>query len=264
MKYFCSIVLLLTAWITAFAQSASEPQKLSADSTQIAAKTITDTYTSWTQVSISGKAKIQGLPISPSFKLFMKNGESIVLSLRVPLMGEVGTLEVTENEFTIINKLKKTYCSRNISELTANLPISLSDLQDIFLARIFLPDCGTLSMDNYTSAEFYTVSTEPGWIVLPSRQPTEYNVSCGYTALPDGRTGNIFVTSLNGQDQAAADYNYSNKDVKVDIRIRYNSKDRDFSFSMKEPDFNGKPIYPAEITDDYKEVSLKDFFKSML
>lgn len=245
-------------------QPMAEPHLLPADSAVMAAETITGTYTPWKQVTLTGKLRIDGLFLTPSYKMYMKKGERIVLSIRVPLMGEVGTLEVDKKKFTLVNKVKKTYVMQDISSLMADLPVTLGDLQDIFLGRIFLPDSGTLSMENSDEAEFYTVPGEEGWLVLPLRQPVEYEVNCGYTTLPDGRTSNILVTTLDCCQQAEAEYTYKKNETEISLRVRRNSKDRDFGLTVKDPDFNGRPVTPAKVDKDYRQVSLRDFFKNLI
>lgn len=266
------LILLLAALIpcaaTAQTKSSgsetSEPVKLGRNSAKAAASAITSSYKDWKSVTLTGKLHLDDLPISPTVKIYMVRDKSIVISMSAPLLGEVGTAEITTSKFTIVNKMKKRYCREDISDLVAGLPISLSDLQNIFLARIFLPNYGTLSMKNYTHADFYTDENVTGWLVLPTVQPVEYDVSCAYTALPDGRTSSILVMTLDGEDQANAIYEYDGKRTDIFLNVTYKHKERNFAFTINSIDYKGKPVKPAEITNKYKQVNLRDFFRHLL
>lgn len=242
---------------------ADTPLLLGTDEAQVAASTITQHYGDWQKVTLSGKLHLDNLPISPSVKIYMERARRIVISLRAPLLGEVGTVDITPQSATLVNKMKRNYCELTLTEFMADLPVTLSDLQDMFLARIFLPDSGTLSMDNYSQADFYAGATDAGWFVLPKNQPVEYDVSCGYTTLGDGRTQNIFVTTLDGKDQAGALYEYSGKNTDVALTLRYKGKDHNFGLTLSQPEWEGKSINPATIDERYKKLTLREFFKNL-
>lgn len=245
---------------TAFADATVQ---LKGNDARTAASVITGTYRDWNKVTLSGKLHLDRLPISPSVKIYMEKGKRIIISLRAPLLGEVGTVDIQGNTFTMVNKMKRTYVQEDISGLVADLPVTLSDLQNIFLGRIFLPDEGTLSMKNYKKAQFYITEETDGWMVLPEHQPVEYDVSCGYTTYGNGRTRGIFVSTLDGLNQAAAGYEYDGGETEIYLDVKYKSTNRDFTFTIQKTDWNGKPIAPAEITPKYKKLSLKEFFRSL-
>lgn len=260
------IVLIATIMAILFPARAQEEMTkplLSGKEAKTAAKTMTSGYTDWQTATLSGKLELEHLLVSPSVKIFMQKGKRIIISLRVPLLGEVGTLDVNETEFTIVNKMKKTYCREELNSLMSDLPITLSDLQDLFLGRIFLPGEGTLSMTNYEKAEIFFEDESGGWYVIPKEQPTEYEAVCGYYTLPDGRTEGLFVTTTDRTSQATATYEYDNERRDLDMTIRYNGKDREFIFSIRKTEWNTKALTPAKIDESYKRVSLSEFFRSM-
>lgn len=256
------ITMLATPIAAVVADTTDSPVMLKETDALSAAKTITSGYTDWHQVTLAGKLHIDRLPISPSIKMYMERASLIVISMRVPLLGEVGTLEITPEHALMVNKMKRTYCDLSLSEFMSDLPVTLSDLQDIFLARIFLPQAGTLSMTNYTQADFYS-DPGGGWLILPRHQPVEYDVSCGYSALTDGRTSNIFVSTLDGADQAVAAYDYDGKKTDVSLTLRYKNKDHTFGLTIHETDWKGKALKGATPDAQYRSQTLREFLKSL-
>lgn len=262
-----NVIILAIAALFAQAMAAQNPDgtpsQISGKEARNAAKEITDNYSDWTQVTMSGKLDLDNLAISPSVKIYMLKGQKIVISIRVPLLGELGTLEVVGDQYTLVNKVKKVYCRESLSALMADLPLTLTDVQNILLGRIFLPGYGALSMDNYEKADYYVSDEIEGWFVLPKEQPLEYEVTCGYNTLADGRTDNIFVGTLDGQNQATAYYEYDRDKMNIDLVVRTRGKDRNFTFRINEIDFMGRPVKAATVDKGYRKVTLKEFIRSM-
>ncbi len=63
----------------------------------------------WTDLSMQGKLTFDGLPMSASVKIYMKRGESIILSARAPFIGEVARVEATPDSIVFINKHTNCY-----------------------------------------------------------------------------------------------------------------------------------------------------------
>lgn len=49
----------------------------------------------WLALSMQGKLSFTGLPIRPNVKIYMKRGESIIMSARAPIFGEVARVEIS-------------------------------------------------------------------------------------------------------------------------------------------------------------------------
>lgn len=265
MKKFVFVIMMFAAVMWCSTMSAQdEPARVDDSAARIAAKTITDNYRDWQRVTLSGKLDLENTVVSPSVKIYMVRDKSIVISIRVPLLGEVGTVDITPTYVNLVNKVKKTYCREEIAGLMAGLPVGIADLQNLFLGRIFLPGYGTLSMDNYGHADFYIADNEEGWFIVPQEQPVEYEVVCGFNTFGDGRTDNIFVGTLDSQNQATAEYSYDNNKVNIDLTVRTRGKDREFGFRINETDFNGSPVRAAQPDGKYRKVGLSEFFKNLI
>lgn len=262
MKKLLIILGLMIGWVNGVL--ADEPAILGEPDKGLAAKVVTDNYRDWQRVTLSGKLDLDNVAISPSVKIYMVRDKSIVISIRVPLVGEVGTVSINGSQVTLVNKVKKTYCREDVASLMADLPVGISDLQDLFLGRIFLPDYGTLSPDNYDRADFYVADDVEGWFILPKEQPVQYDVTCGFNTYADGRTDNVFVGTLDRQNQATAYYTYDDSKVTIEMVVRTRGKDRSFDFRINETDFNGRPVKAAEIDGKYRKVGLSEFFRNLI
>lgn len=121
--------------------SESLPGEVMAD----AIETISGRYPeNWNELSMQGKLNFEGLPVRPTVKIYMKRGESILMSARAPIVGEVARVEICKDSITIINKHSKKYWSQNlIGRLRGNSDV-VSDLQDILLGYVAFPGVGRM------------------------------------------------------------------------------------------------------------------------
>ena len=70
---------------------------------------IIDSYMPWQSAEFSGKLKTDKLPVSPNVKIYMVRDSLLQISVRAPLLGEVGRLNLTHDEVLVVNKMKKIY-----------------------------------------------------------------------------------------------------------------------------------------------------------
>lgn len=234
--------------------------KLTGKERAAAAQIVAGSYNEWTTVSLDGKIGIQRLGIKPSVKIYMERGKRIVMSLRVPLLGEVGTAEITPDKFVIVNKMKKVYCEEPLSQLTAQLPVTINDVQDIFLRRAFLPGIGTLPADG-TGADFY-LDTEPGWVIAPS-SPIGGGYQCGFGAAVDGKLEELMVSDADGTNKGIATYTSNGDKTDIDITITTKGRQTALSLSLDAPNWTPRALSSPEIKANYKKQSLSEFFKSL-
>lgn len=223
---------------------------------------ITTPWNSWTTAGISGKFRMSGLPLSPSVKIFMERDSSIMISLRAPLMGEVGRAEIDSDSILVVNKMRKTYVKESISAALAHYPGTLSDLQNILLARVVVPGFGLLDADIAGNVDLFELEGEQttilpgekaavegfdyGWLIDSSSRPCALVVVPA--AKPDVNVGISFVYPGKGYD----------------LNIIYNSPKRNYSGTLElgEPNWNGNPISPIKINNSYRKMNFEQFIKS--
>lgn len=114
-----ALALILLA---AMPRNASSQNIVDADERLLAVDSITASWEAWTSVGISGKFRMAGLPLSPSVKIYMVRDSSIFISLRAPLVGEVGRAEIADSTLLVVNKMNKTYVEEPIARALAYYP----------------------------------------------------------------------------------------------------------------------------------------------
>lgn len=136
-------------------------QSVILDSVRSAAlATILPAYTDWQTAEISGKLRMNKLPISPTIKIYMKKGEEISISVRASLLGEVGRIEIAGDSVIAVNKMKRVYCAESISGIKYDYPDLIADIQSLLLARAVVLRAGELSPLNADFLDF-TPSQQP-------------------------------------------------------------------------------------------------------
>lgn len=149
-----------TAAAAATAQSASQTSHI----TKIA-----NSFGAWTTLKAGGSITLGGSKtLSSSMQVRMERGRSIYISIRPMGIMEVGRLVVTGDTLLIIDKLHKRYILENTKLLTANIPVDVSTLQDIFLGRAFILGKGTF---NSGMAALVTLTNVDGsYMIRPKDQ----------------------------------------------------------------------------------------------
>lgn len=238
---------------------AGDVKTLSAKEASRIASEIYGNYYDWNEVSLDGKVKMTGLPINPTAKVYMQRGKSVLISLRAPLVGEVGRIEIDNDTLRAYNKLKKTYCVEGISRYLDDAGATITDVQDLILARIFVLGSGTLAKTNTSKIE---ISSHPstGWIVTPKQQPAK--AVYGYTVYSDGRLQLASVLSDDGVCEADAEYNYDKNDTDIYLSLKVNGKK--FALTLIYSSVNKKPkaIEPLQTNSKWERMSLSKFLKS--
>lgn len=235
---------------------------LPADTTKMVIDSISSRWGDWDKVSISGKFKMAGLPLSPSVKVYMQRDSSIFISLRAPLMGEVGRAEVIDSTLLIVNKMNKTYVEEPIEKALAYYPGGISDLQNLLLGRAVMPGYGPLSPDIAEIAELY--GEEDGSTTLIATEEARLEgFNYGYSFTPDCLLQALMVLPLDHPDVAVTlSYEYYEKGY--DMEFVYQSEKRNYraTLELNEPDTDGNPMNPIKIGNNFKKLDLADFWKS--
>lgn len=218
----------------------------------------------WQTLQAGGNIALKGSSnFSSSMQVRMERGKSIYISLR-PMLGiEVGKLLITADSVYAVDKVHKRYIAEKVSLLTAGIPVTVTDVQDIFLGRPFIIGNGTLS-----NALKDAVNTLHEGSVL-TIAPVERYMGYGYVFTFDK---NSRITSLDivPPDGTTATYQVRYRDVKktaagniahdVDVNAAVEKKKLAFSISYKDIDWNKSVKIDSNIPSGYKRMKAADLF----
>ncbi|MCC8114601.1 MAG: DUF4292 domain-containing protein [Bacteroidales bacterium] len=138
-----------------------------------------------TSFSISGRAT-------------MVRDQSIHMSLRMFGM-EVAIVHIEGDSIYAIDKYHKKYVAESISRLLAGYPMSVSDIQDLFLGQAFVPGQGTI--DEKSPLDFSFAPEAPAqWVMAPQKKRKGVEWWATATeALPPVLNSISFVVTNKGQ-----------------------------------------------------------------
>lgn len=221
---------------------------------------IVRSYMPWQSATFSGKLKSDKLPITPTVKIYMERDSLLQLSLRAPLIGEVGRLDINPRQITIVNKLKRVYCQEPTEKLLDVYPGIISDIQSLLLARVVILGQGELQTSHSDIIEVEE-DREGGWLLIPSTKDALLNYNYGYLIGNAGRTRALIAT-VPGKFSLELTYTYNNGGMQMGIDFDSKGKrthaDLDFS-SVK---WGGNAMQPMKLIN-YNRVSIKEFIKSV-
>ena len=218
----------------------------------------------WQTLQTGGNITIQaGSKFSSSVQVKMVRDQAISISLR-PMLGiEVGRLVITADSLLAVDKVHKRYIAEKVSILTAGVPVTVSDVQDIFLGRPFILGKGTLNTELKTEM---TATREGNTIVL---SPTEQYRGYSYAFTYDKTTRLISLDILPAGSTTAA-YQVKYSDVRgtkagniahaVNVNANVDKKKLAFSLTYKGIEWNGDVKYDRSLPSGYKRMSAADLF----
>ena len=218
----------------------------------------------WQTLQTGGNIKLNASnSFSSSIQMRMVRDQAIFISLR-PILGiEVGRLLITADSLYAVDKVHKRYIAEKVSILTSGIPLTVSDVQDIFLGRPFIIGKGTM---NEGVKAGITVTREGNMVLLT---PSEQYKGYGYTFTFDK---NNRITSLDivpvSSGTAAFQVKYS--DVKgttagniahgINANATVDNKKMALSLTYKDIDWNGNVKIDRSIPGGYSRMSARDLF----
>ena len=271
MKNNIAILLLLTVVMTAcgtFKKAANLPDTTT--TTQTTPQDITTpcdaiiaTLGDWQTLQTGGNIKLSaGSNFSSAIQVRMVRDEAIYISLR-PMLGiEVGKLVITADSLYAVDKIHKRYIAEKVSILTSGIPVTVTDVQDIFLGRPFIIGKGTLS----EALKSQVTASNDSPIVLTAKESYKGH---GYSFSFD-KNNRISSLDIVPAGSSAAAYQVKYSDVSgtkagniahaINVSASIEKKKMAFSLSYKDIDWNGKVKIDKDIPNGYSRMSAKDLF----
>lgn len=244
-------MLLVTSML--HCQQGMAQDMLDSKQTENLAQSIASGYDKWTTASWEGKVRSDILPFTPTMKVFMEHDKLTLISLRVPLLGELGRIEIDCDSILIINKYKKTYWSHSIKDLQAKFPDLLSSSQSLMLGRAVIIGHGELSKKNAKYVRGFGM--EDGFsMILPDIPESLSNIIYGYSFNQYGEMVNMILgrQAIKPCEQVPEDeviVEEEESPVLVNIDIDYNkNRDANAIISVSKTDPFATPDYILSAT----------------
>lgn len=234
-------------------------EMLSAKDSRAVTRAVAKTYRPWQQVSLRGKAKMAGLPVSLGVKIYMERGSSVVMSLNAPLLGEVGRVEIDADSILLVNKRSKTYCTESLEKPLAAVGADITNLQDLLLGRVFILGSGTLSEGNAPQIEVSDGASDT-WILTPKVQPER--AQYGFTLYKDGQMLLAVAGTPDERYMASATYSYDKSDTDIELSIKAAGKTIDLDLSLNAPDYSPTPLERIGINPKWEKLDFRNWLKS--
>ena len=218
----------------------------------------------WQTMQTGGNIKLSaGSNFSSSVQVRMVRDQAIFISLR-PMLGiEVGKLIITADSLYAVDKIHKRYIAEKVSILTSGIPVTVSDVQDIFLGRPFVIGKGTLN-ERLKSA--MTASFKGNNTILTANE-TYKGYGYAFTFDKSCRIASLDIVPA-GSTTAAYQVKYI--DVKktdagniahgIDINANIDKKKMAFALDYKNIEWNGNVKIDRNIPSGYSQMSAKDLF----
>lgn len=222
-------------------------------------------YTPWTVVTLQGKLKMKGLPLSPTLKIFMQRDSLIDLSIRAPFIGEVGRLTVTPSYALMINKMNKSYVEikgrDGTPSLFGNLGLGIGDVQDLLLGRFFLPGFDVMAADLDTLVDVY-VEHSGVFNIVPKGEAEIDGVKYGF--ITDGFFKPLMLMVLYGEN-GEVDVTYNDQLKGYDMQVVYSDAARRFEANLEfqNPEWRGEMPKPMDLKK-YTQLTLDEFIRTAL
>lgn len=220
------------------------------------------TLGNWQTMQTSGNISLKaGSSFSSSIQMRMVRDQAIYISLR-PLLGiEVGRLLITGDSLYAVDKVHKRYIAEKVSLLTSGIPVTVSDVQDMFLGRPFILGKGTL---NESLKGLFTTDAQSTTLTLTANE-----LYRGYSyAFSFDKAKRIVSLNITPQGSATAAYQVRYSDVKstqagniahsIKIDANVQRKQLDLSLTLKGIDWNGNVKIDRSVPTNYTRMNAAD------
>ena len=218
----------------------------------------------WQSLQTGGNIKLNaGSSFSSSIQMRMVRDQAIYISIR-PMLGiEVGKLLITGDSLYAVDKVHKRYIAEKVSLLTAGIPVTVSDVQDIFLGRPFLIGKGTL---NAALKPQVTATGEGSGVILTANEKYK---GYGY-AFSFDKSNRILSLNIVPQGSISAAYQVKYSEVKntqagniahdIKVNATVDKKKLELLLTYKNIDWNDDVKIDRSVPTNYTRMNAKDLF----
>lgn len=131
-------------------------------------------YGEWKNVKVPVKLELESPKrFSISGRASMVRGEAVLISLRM-LGFEVAVIYADRDSVYIAEKYHKILYAESLSKFTAAFGLTIEDVQNLLLGRVFVPGHGAVDSGDRKDFRFMEVENTPAryvWEMLPKKHP---------------------------------------------------------------------------------------------
>lgn len=257
-----ALVFLLLFPALCHAQDSPAPVAMTAEEIAMAADSIISGYPEeWQELSMQGKLSFDGLPVRPTVKIYMKRAESVIMSARAPILGEVARVEICPDSVTFINKHTRTYNSQPIGAFLREYPGGIADIQDILLGRMAFPGHGHLTRDLAFRSQWISIP-DRGTLVYPEESLQLPMSDYGFVTDSDDWRLTAFALSLPSASAfIETGYLYGDEGWTLQLKILLNEKPLNGEVQLSYPDYSPTPLQLTDAGSRYRKVDFKQLLK---
>lgn len=228
----------------------------------VAVDTIIANYDAdWKDLSMQGKLSFTGLPMKVSVKVYMKRGESVILSARAPIFGEVARVEICQDSIVFINKHSRTYNTQPLTGLAADPKAYMCDIQDLLLGQIAFPGHGRMTPALASDSQWIGVPGNDA-LIYPSERLQIQGLDYGFVMDSSCWQLRSFVMMIKNIGLVVeTDYLYGNEGWTLGLKIDQKGKKMEGEATLSYPDYEAAPLEFTQLGSRYRKVGMKELMK---
>jgi len=215
----------------------------------------------WSELSMEGKLSFEGLPVRPTVKIYMKRGESVILSARAPIFGEVARVEMSNDSVTFINKHSRKYMSVNLQRYSSMCPGMMADIQDILLGYVAYPGHGRLTEQLAEKSDW--IDDEDDAVLLMPRAELQYpGMQYGFVLNPqDYGMSNVVMALIKNEMIIEMSYIYGDRGWTWAFEVEKGNRPVGGELQLSYPDYVPTPLQFTKVGDKYQRTDLRGLLK---
>ncbi|MDE6478702.1 MAG: DUF4292 domain-containing protein [Muribaculaceae bacterium] len=242
-------------------ESTNTSRLLTLEEIAVATDTVIANYDSdWNELAMQGKLNFDGLPMAVNVKIYMKRGESIILSARAPFFGEVARVEVSQDSIVLINKHSRTYNVQSFAGLNVDSKAYLSDLQDVMLGQVAFPGHGRLTSELASLSQWLALPTGEN-LIYPSSELQLTDTEYGFVMDSMWQLQSFLLMLKKSGVVIETKYQYADNGWTLGIEISLPKKKLKGEAQLSYPEYNPTPLEFTDLGPKYRKVDFKELMR---
>ncbi|MDE6715633.1 MAG: DUF4292 domain-containing protein [Muribaculaceae bacterium] len=231
---------------------------------------ITAEYKPWQSFTTSAKVTVSmGKSLSSNAQFSMEKDKWISISVR-PFLGiEMIRLYIDNDSAFLVDKTHKAVVALGLKQFTSDIPVTIGDLQDMFLGRAFLLGSGTIGDSNRKDINMVLNDSNGNFTMIPKQKFPGFNY--GYTYNNENDLQQLLITIDGSSAIAPWVVSYSGavrtengivtRNVSLNTELNEKAIGLDAVFDINKIKWNIKLDDSPGFKSDYKRLTISQFMK---